>query len=283
MTACTSRRASSTARVPACRRPFRLALLVGSTTVAATTATTSPQGWLGLTAQPFLERGCYTLAVSAIHAPGHLWNGATPAQRDCVGSLPAHVSALGIGQIDGRLRVVLAVAGAAGEPVQGRLSFAIMRGSTEFAGASAASGSDGRLAVTAYPWLELGCYHLQVRGLASVGFTWDGASPTASTCVRALPAHLAALKLARRGKHIHLVLAAAGLSGGPLRALVSLRLLHGAATVATASGETGTDGRFSVTFAAKARPGCYAVRVGALRAPGSVWDRLTPANRLCLP
>lgn len=160
-----------------------LALLVGSKTVATTVGETTAAGVLGLTAQPNLERGCYTVHVESLVSPGWAWDGASPMETDCVTTLPARIRLVSFGRRDGHLHVELAVADESGQPLQAEVQFALLRDSTTFAATGGLTGSDGSIGLTASGKVEPGCYTVRVASVTARGYAWNQASPTSSYCV----------------------------------------------------------------------------------------------------
>ena len=70
-------------------RPLRarvsVAILRGASVFASTTAHTTADGTLALTASGKPAKGCYTATVRSLAAPGSTWSGAAPPARLCVG------------------------------------------------------------------------------------------------------------------------------------------------------------------------------------------------------
>jgi hypothetical protein len=260
----------------------RVAMVVGSSTIAATAGATSSSGYLGVTALPALERGCYRLEVQSVEASGYAWNGASPNQSDCVTTLPMQVTGVVFAPRQGRMHVGLRVVTDAGAPLQARVRLALLVGSTPVAVTSGTTSAAGALGVTAQPLLARGCYRVEVQAVAARGYEWAGPSPTQSSCVTTLPAHLAPLAFARRHGRLHVELGVLDAAGAPLRAHLALALLRGGAVFASSHGATAADGRLGLTAAGKLRPGCYSVRVSSLSAPGYTWDGVEPAGRYCV-
>jgi hypothetical protein len=62
-----------------------VAILRGGSVFASTTARTTADGTLALTASGKPAKGCYSATVRSLAAPGYTWSGAAPAARLCVG------------------------------------------------------------------------------------------------------------------------------------------------------------------------------------------------------
>jgi hypothetical protein len=161
----------------------RLALLVGSSTVADTSAATTADGSLGVTAEPRLERGCYSVRVESVTAPGYAWDEASPTQTYCVTSLPSHVSSVTFTRLHHLLHVELHVVDDSGRPLQARVLLAVFRGSAIFAATTGLTGADGQLGLTPRQKPEPGCYSVHVESVDAPGYTWDKISPTTTYCV----------------------------------------------------------------------------------------------------
>jgi hypothetical protein len=95
-------------------------------------------------------------------------------------------------------------------------------------------------------------------------------------------AHVASLRLTPQQGRIHLALQVVGAGGEPLQARVALAVLHGRATIATASALTDPTGAFALTARPRLQLGCYRVRLSALSAAGHVWDEAVPATSYCV-
>jgi hypothetical protein len=261
----------------------RLSVVVGTSTVASTQAATGADGTFGVTAEPLLQRGCYALEIRSISAPGHVWNGQSPPQTDCVKALPAQIAATALVVVEGRLHAEVAVADAAGRPVRARVSYSVLRGSTTFASTSGPADSEGRLGLTAGTPLQVGCYTLGISSIAAPGFAWDHTAPVKRLCVTTLPIHVASVSFGQRHRHLHVSLSVTGETGRAVVAHVSIAVLHDTTSVASTQGTTDAAGRFGLTARPKVRPGCYAVRVKSVRAAGLRWDGVSPAKTYCVP
>jgi hypothetical protein len=271
--------------VDASGRPLQgivgLTLTVGGSPVASTQAAAGADGSIGLTAGPLLQRGCYSLTISSVIAAGHVWNGQSPSQTDCVTALPMHVSSVELVVVDGRVHAEVAVADTTGRPVPARVAYSVMHGSTRFASTDGLANVDGRVGLTASTPLEVGCYALGISSIYAKGFVWDHTASGKQLCVSFLPAHVASVSFQRRHGHLHVSVSVAGETGRPIAAHVSIALLRGATLVASAQGTTDPAGRFGVTAGPKIRPGCYVVRVKEVRAAGYRWDGVSPARAYC--
>ncbi len=260
----------------------RFGLLLGSSTVATTMGATSSAGFLGVTALPALERGCYRVAVQSVKATGYAWNGVSPSQSDCVTSLPMQVTGVALAPQGGRMHVALRVVTDAGQPLQARVRLALLVGSTPVAVTFGTTSPAGALGVTARPLLQRGCYRVDVQAVVASGYQWAGPSPTQSTCVTTLPAHLGPVVFALRHGRLHVALGVLDAAGAPVRARVALAVLHAGAPFAATTGATGSDGRLGLTAAGTLATGCYAVRVSSVSAKGFAWDGVEPGGRYCL-
>lgn len=165
-----------------------LALLVGSTTVAATTGATAVGGVVGLTAEPVLERGCYRVRITALASPGYVWDGVAPTASDCITTLPAHVASVAFARRRGHLHVALNVVDDAGRPIVARVAFTLLRGTARYAATVGETASNGTIGLTAEPKLAAGCYRVLVGSVTATGYVWDRTSPATSFCVRPAPA-----------------------------------------------------------------------------------------------
>jgi hypothetical protein len=259
-----------------------LALRVGSATVASTTGATSAQGWFGLTAAPRLERGCYSVEVTSLAVSGYAWDGTSPTQSYCVRSLPAHVVGLTFKPEADRMHVAVRVLDDAGQPLRAQVALALHVGSATVAATNGGTTALGWLGLTAATSLERGCYSVQVTSVTAPGYTWDGLSPGQSYCVRTLPAGVVGAAFARRDGHLHVEVRVADGAGAPLQARVSFALRLGGVTYAATAGLTANDGELGLTARHKLQPGCYSVSVTGLRAPGYVWNRLSPPGSYCV-
>ena len=236
-----------------------LSLVVGTSPVVSTLAATGADGAFGLTAEPLLQRGCYLLEIRSITAPGHVWNGQSQSQTDCVNALPAHIAATALVVVEGRLHAEVAVADGAGRPVRARVSYSILRGSTTFASTSGPANSEGRLGLTAGTPLEVGCYSLGISSISEAGFAWDHAAPVQRLCVTTLPVHVASVAFGRRHGHLHVSVSVAGETGGAVVAHLSIAVLRDTTLVASSQGTTDAAGRYALTAGPPVKPGCYAV------------------------
>jgi hypothetical protein len=183
----------------------------------------------------------------------------------------------------GRLRVALQLKDKNGNPVSARVSFAVLRDQSTFLSTVGQSASDGMIAVTGFPKLQLGCYTAQVRSVVAQGYVWDSASPLSKFCVETLPARVAAVAYGRKNRHLHVGVRIVDDAGKPLRnALVSFTVLHGTAPYASATGRTAGTGFVALTAGRKLVPGCYRTVVSTIRAPHYTWDHVTGSNGYCV-
>jgi hypothetical protein len=259
-----------------------LSLTVGRSAVASTQAESGSDGSLGLTAAPLLQRGCYGLKINSVTASGHVWDGQSPSQTDCVTTLPMRVAATALVVVDGRLHAEVAVADEAGRPVPARVTYSIRRGAVTFASTNSLANGEGRVRMTASTPLEVGCYALGISSIAATGLTWDHTAPARRLCVDSLPMNVTSAAFARRNGHLHVSVSVADETGRPIDARIAIALLRGSTLVASAHGSTAASGRFGFTARPKLSPGCYTVRVTSLRARGYRWNEASPAMSYCL-
>ncbi len=160
----------------------RLALLVGSSTIATASGDTTAAGWLGVTALPKLERGCYRVQLKSVAVAGSSWDAASPIQTDCIASLPARVISVVFTHRRDLLHVDVGVVDESGRPLRARVSYSVTHGSATFAATTGLTNANGRLGITARPRLKPGCYRVRVNSVTAPGFTWDRISPTTTYC-----------------------------------------------------------------------------------------------------
>jgi hypothetical protein len=218
-------------------------------------------------------------------------NGVVTSQTETVGqpaaAVPeppptAHVASAAFAPQQGRLHVTLQVTDANGRPISARVSFAVLHGTSTFLTTVGQSGSDGRIAVTGFPRLQLGCYSARVHRVTSPGYAWDASSPTDTFCVHTLPARVGAVSYGRKNRHLHVGVRVVDDSGHAVRAFVSFKVLRGTTTYASASGRTKSDGWFAVTSGKKLAKGCYHTQVTAVAAHSFRWDHVTGSNHYCV-
>jgi hypothetical protein len=260
----------------------RLAVLLGSSTLATTSVSTAADGSLGVTPSPRLERGCYSIQVLSVAVTGYAWDGASPTQTDCVTVLPAHLGQLVFTPQGDHMHIVLRATDDSGQPLEARVNLALLVGSSTVTATSGTTTPDGWLAITPSSPLERGCYSVQVRSVTAPGYSWDGASPSQTYCVRTLAAHVGPVLFSRQGALLHVELGVADSSGAPIEARVAFSVLRGSTTFASTAGPTGPDGRLGLTSGTRASPGCYRVRVTSVTASGFVWDQTEPTASFCV-
>jgi hypothetical protein len=163
---------------------LRLALLVGPTTLATATTTTSAAGQLTLTAAPRIQRGCYHVIVSVLSDPGYRWNGQSPRQTNCVTTLPARIGSLTLGTKGADLHIHARASTDSGEPLQAHITLALRAGSATPQRITSRSNSAGTLDITVNGRLETGCYRVTVTNLSAPGYRWDRQTAPSTYCVR---------------------------------------------------------------------------------------------------
>jgi len=182
----------------------------------------------------------------------------------------------------GRLHVALQVAGSEDQPVEARVSFAVLRNSSTFLTTVGEAGSNGTIAVTGFPRLQFGCYKAVVRSVVATGYVWNKASPAQTYCVTTLPARVGAVAYGRKNRHLHIGVRIVDDSGHAIAARVSFVVFHGTARYASGAGRTRSNGWFALTAGKKLAKGCYHTRVTAVTAPHYKWDRVTGSNSYCV-
>jgi len=162
----------------------QLALRLGSSTLSETAGATAADGVLGITAAQPLERGCYSVQVQSLTAPGYSWDGTAPTQTFCVSSLPSHIESIGFTRLHHRLRVELRVVDDSGRALPARVAFALLRGTAIFAATAGTTSNAGQIGLIALPKPRPGCYSVQVRSVRAPGYVWDHHQPIATYCIR---------------------------------------------------------------------------------------------------
>ena len=194
----------------------------------------------------------------------------------------ARIAAIDLTPQRGRLHVGLQIVGEAGQPLQGRVTLALLDDATTIASTSGQTNSAGRLGLTANSRLALGCYSARVEALAVPGYLWDGIAPATDYCVRTLPAHVATVSFARRHGRLHVGVRATDDSGRPLQAHVAFTVVRDGSVFAATAGRTDSTGWLSLTARPKLARGCYRASVRGLSASGYAWDGVSPARRYCV-
>jgi hypothetical protein len=194
---------------------------------------------------------------------------------------PAQIGSLTLGQVGNLLHVDVQVVDASRNPLQARVSLAVVQGSSLFASTSGRTDAGGRFGLTASRRPAPGCYQAQVQSVSVPGYAWDGTTPPASLCVRPSPT-VDSLAFTRRRGRVHLAVRVLGSDRRPLRARVSLAIVRGTSTFASTSATTSAAGTLGLTASRKPAPGCYTARVGSVSAPGYTWNRSAPAARICV-
>jgi hypothetical protein len=195
---------------------------------------------------------------------------------------PASITSLEFAPQQGRLHVDLKVVDDSGQPLQARVTLALVHGHATVASTSGQSDARGLLGLTARPRLELGCYSARVDSVTVRGYLWDGFVPATTYCVRTLPAHVAIASFGRRNGHLHVGVRATDDSGRPLKARIAFSGVRGASVFAATVGRSDDAGRLALTASRKLLPGCYHARVSSLSARGYTWDGVSPARRFCV-
>ena len=194
----------------------------------------------------------------------------------------ARIAAIELLPQQGRLHVGLQIVGDAGQPLQGRVTLALVADTTTVASTSGQTDSAGRLGLTASSRLALGCYSARVEALAVPGYRWDGIVPASTYCIRVLPAHVATAAFGRRNGRLHVGVRATDDSGRPLEARVAFSVVRDGSTFAATVGRTDSAGWLALTARPKLAPGCYRASVSGLSASGYAWDRVSPVQRYCV-
>jgi hypothetical protein len=194
----------------------------------------------------------------------------------------ARIAAIELLPQQGRLHVGLQIVGDAGQPLQGRVTLALLADATTVASTSGQTDSAGRLGLTARSRLVLGCYSARVEALAVPGYRWDGIVPASTYCVRVLPAHVATVSFGRRNGRLHVGVRATDDSGRPLEARVAFSVVRDGSTFAATVGRTDSAGWLALTARPKLARGCYRATVSGLSASGYAWDRASPVQRYCV-
>ena len=222
--------------------------------------------------------GQVTSQVETIAAPAPATTTAPPPPPP-----PATVTQVAFTPIAGRLHVGVRVTDGAGQPLEARLSLALLRGTSPFASTSGHTRPDGWFALTAFPRLERGCYRAVVRSLTASGHRWDGSSPARTYCVRFLPMHVAAIAFGRRNGHLRVGVRVVDDAGRVVLARVAVRIERHAATYASGAGRAASNGWFALTAAPRHARGCFRATVTSLAAAGYRWDGAGAAKTACLP
>jgi hypothetical protein len=221
-------------------------------------------------------------------------NGVTATQLESVAApatappppppAPALVNSLTYTTFGDRLHVAMQLLDTTGQPLLGTVRFAILYAGSQIASAAVRSGSDGSVAVTAFPRLRLGCYSVDVRNVTVTGHAWNGVSPTSTYCVQWLASSVSSITFAKRNGRLHLGVRIVDPAGHPLAARVALQVLRRGQTFARASGPTRADGWFAVTMRPKLGHGesCFTGRVTAVGAHGYRWDKQNATKYFCL-
>jgi len=259
---------------------LRLAFVsVPSTVFATALGRTDASGQLAVTASPKPPPGCYSVKIIAVIAPGFTWNGVTPTNRTCV--LPAvAVGPPVFSLIRRHLQVALRLTGESGRGVGAHVELSIEKDGATFASSVVASGSAGRAALIAGPLPPPGCYTVHLVSITAPGYTWDGAQPRASYCIKPSPTLHSAFTTRKR-KHLHVELRVSGTQERALRAFVSFAIVRNGAVFASTAGRTDAAGAIGLTGARKLRPGCYSVRVKSVTVRGYAWSGTQPSARFC--
>jgi hypothetical protein len=195
---------------------------------------------------------------------------------------PASITSLEFVPQQGHLHFDLKVVDNSGQPLQARVTLALVHGHATVASTSGQSDATGLLGLTARPKLELGCYSARVDALTVPGYLWDGFVPPTSYCVRTLPAHVALASFGRRNRHLHVGVRATDDSGRPLKARVAFSVVRGTSVFAATVGRADNAGWLALTASPKLVPGCYHARVSSVSAPGYTWDGGSPAQLFCV-
>jgi hypothetical protein len=195
---------------------------------------------------------------------------------------PARVASLQFTPQQGHLHIELQIVDDSGQPLQGRVTLALLHDAAAVASTSGHTNPAGQLGLTAQQGLALGCYSARVEALAVPGYLWDNVVPAHTYCVRTLPAHVATVSFGRRNGRLHVGVRVTNDLGRPLQARVAFTVVRGASVFAATVGRTGSSGWLALTARSKLAPGCYRATVTSLSAPSYTWDRLSPVQRFCL-
>jgi hypothetical protein len=159
-----------------------VAVLRGAATYASTAGRTTPSGVFGVTTGGLAPPGCYQARVESLSAPGYTWDGSGPTATYCVPP-PAGITLLTLTRLHRRLHLELRLASGA-TALRGRVSVAILHGSSIFASGAGLTGADGRFGLTAGRRPPRGCYTARVRSVSVHGTAWDRKAPVARLCIR---------------------------------------------------------------------------------------------------